>query len=71
LGLEMTTSINKEVLDELRKLRERVERIEDLLEERLIGTEEPLPDEEAAIKRYEKDKRRGATSYIRLEDACP
>lgn len=64
----MSTSFEKEILEELRKLRERVERIEVLLAERLIGIEEPEPDEVEAIKEYENAKRRGDISLIKLED---
>ncbi len=64
----MTSSIEKEVLEELRKLREQVERIEALLEERLIGSEEPEPDELEAIKKYEEAKKKGDVSFTTLED---
>ena len=53
---------------ELRELRLLLERIEALLEERLIGVEEPLPDEAEAIKEYEEDKRRGRMELVDLED---
>ena len=64
----MTSSIEKEVLEELRKLREQVERIEALLEERLIGSEEPESDELEAIKKYEEAKKNGDISFIMLKD---
>jgi len=65
---EMTSSIEKEVLEELRKLREQVERIEALLEERLIGSEEPESDELEAIKKYEEAKKNRDISFIMLKD---
>ncbi|MCE4605915.1 MAG: hypothetical protein F7B59_01090 [Desulfurococcales archaeon] len=43
---------------ELLELRAILEHIEALLEERLIGIEELLPDEVDAIREYEDDKRR-------------
>jgi len=55
-------------LEEIRALRATVERIEALLEERLIGIEEPLPDEIKAIEEYESDKREGKVELVKLED---
>jgi len=49
-------------------LRERVERLETLLEERLIGVEEPEPDEIEAIREYMDAKRKGKVSLTKLED---
>ena len=57
-----------EILEQLRRLNDSVGRLEDLIEERLIGVEEPLPDEIEAIKRYEKAKRKKEISLVRLED---
>jgi hypothetical protein len=57
-----------EILEQLRRLNDSVGRLEDLIEERLVGVEEPLPDEVEAIKRYEEAKRKGKTSLVRLED---
>ena len=53
---------------ELRELRLLLERIEALLEERLIGVEEPLPDEAETIREYEEDKRRGRLELVDLEE---
>ncbi len=55
-------------MEEIRALRATVERIEALLEERLIGIEEPLPDEIKAIEEYESDKREGKVELVKLED---
>jgi len=41
----MSTITEKELLEEIRSIRKTLEHIEALLEERLIGVEEPLPDE--------------------------
>ena len=57
-----------EILEQLRRLNDSVGRLEDLIEERLIGVEEPLPDEIEAIKRYEKAKRKKEISLVRLKD---
>ncbi len=53
---------------ELRELRTILERIEALLEERLIGIEEPLPDEAEAIREYEDEKKKGKVELVDLED---
>ena len=53
---------------ELRELRTILERIEALLEERLIGIEEPLPDEVEAIREYENEKMKGKVELVDLED---
>ncbi|MEB3780827.1 MAG: hypothetical protein GSR85_11475 [Desulfurococcales archaeon] len=63
-------AVGKEELlyKELRELRSILERIEALLEERLIGIEEPLSDEVEAIREYEDDKKRGKVELVDLED---
>ncbi len=53
---------------ELRELRTILERIEALLEERLIGIEEPLPDAAEAIREYEDEKMKGKVELVDLED---
>jgi len=53
---------------ELRELRAILEHIEALLEERLIGVEEPLPDEIDAIREYENDKKKGRVELVKLGD---
>ncbi len=64
----MSTAVEKMLLEEIRALREVLERIEALLEERLIGVEEPLPDEARAIEEYEAEKRSGRIELVKLED---
>ena len=58
----------KEVLKEVRLVREKVERLEELVEERLIGLEEPLEDEVKAVKGYMKAKKKGSVKLIPIED---
>ena len=55
----MTTGKEKVLHNYLHKLRTILERIEALLEERLIGIEEPLPDEIETIKEYGNNKKKG------------
>jgi len=64
----MSSSALKEVLEEVKLLREKVERLEELVEERLIGLEEPLEDEVEAIKEYMKAKEKGSIELIPVED---
>jgi hypothetical protein len=58
----------KEVLKEVRLVREKVERLEELVEERLVGSEEPLEDEVKAVKGYMKAKKKGSVKLIPIED---
>jgi len=68
LVISVSESILKEILREVKELRRRVEKIENLVEERLVGIEEPMPDEIEAIKEYEKAKKKGSVNYVKLED---
>ena len=58
----------KEVLKEVRLVREKVERLEELVEERLVGLEEPLEDEVKAVKGYMKAKKKGSVKLTPIED---
>jgi len=58
----------KEVLKEVKLVREKVERLEELVEERLIGLEEPSEDEVKAIKEYFKAKEKGNVELVPIED---
>ena len=64
----MSTAVEKMLLEEIRVIREVLERIEALLEERLIGVEELLPDEAEVIEEYEAEKKRGRVELVKLED---
>ena len=64
----MTASKEKLLYDEIRELRAILEHIEALLEERLLGIDEPLPDEVEAIKEYEADKKKGKVELVNLDD---
>ncbi len=64
----MTISNEKLLHNEIRELKAILERIEALLEERLIGIDEPLPDEVEAIEKYEADKKRGKVELVSLDD---
>jgi len=57
-----------EILKEIRELKKRIESLENLVQERLIGVDLPLQDEIEAIKDYEKAKKEGTAEYISLED---
>jgi len=64
----MSSSVLDEVLREVRAIREKIERVEEIVEERLIGVEEPSKDEEKAIKDYLKAKAKGDIQLVPLED---
>ena len=64
----MPSSELEEVVKEIKALREKVERVEEIVEERLIGLEEPMEDESRAIESYLEAKRRGDLQLIPLED---
>ena len=67
-GVEMSESALKEVLEEVKVVREKVDRLEELVEERLLGVEEPLKDEVEAIDEYTGAKEKGSVKLIRIED---
>jgi hypothetical protein len=67
--ISMSGDALKQVLKEVRLVREKVERLEELVEERLVGLEEPSKDEVKAIKEYMKAKERGRVKLIPIEDA--
>jgi len=58
----------EEVVKEIRALREKVERVEEIVEERLIGLEEPTEDEAKAIDSYLEAKKKGDLQLTPLED---
>ena len=64
----MSTSALKEVLKEVKLVREKIERLAELVEERLVGLEEPLNDEVDAINEYVKAKKKGSVKLIPLEE---
>lgn len=65
----MAKAMERTILEELSAIKEMLKRIEALLEERLIGIEEPLADEVRAIEEYEGEKKSGELELVRLEDA--
>jgi len=64
----LTLVPTNQILREIRVLRKEVERLEGLIEERLLPMSKPLPDEVHAIKRYVRDKRTGRLEFERLEE---
>jgi predicted transcriptional regulator len=49
------------ILEELQELRRRVERLEALFEERVLGVEEASPDDIAAVEAARREYREGRT----------
>ena len=65
----MMSSVSLETIHkELMSLYERMERIEELIEERLIGVDEPLADETTAIKKYIKAKKDKSLQLFPLKE---
>ena len=64
----MTLVPTNQILKEIRALRKEVERLEGLIEERLLPMSKPLPDEVDAIKRYVRDKRTGRLEFEKLQE---
>jgi hypothetical protein len=62
--ISMSGDALKEVLKEVKLVREKVERLEELVEERLVGLEEPSEDEADAIKEYMKAKEKGSVELV-------
>ncbi|MBI2937311.1 MAG: hypothetical protein HYY22_03810 [Thaumarchaeota archaeon] len=56
------------LLKEVRDIRSSVEKLESIIEQRLLGEEEPLDDEKLAIKEYEEDKAKNRLELVSLED---
>ena len=63
----VSEEILSKVLTELRELKERIEKLENLIHKRLFSIELPLQDETEAIKEYEKAKKEGYVEFISLE----
>ena len=66
-GLWVSVVVEERLLEEVRAVREAVERIEALLEERLIGIVDAELDEVEAIREYEADKKEGRVELVSLE----
>jgi nitrogenase subunit NifH len=67
-GEYLTLVATNQILKEIRLLRKEVERLEGLIEERLLPMSKRLPDEVDTIKRYVRDKRTGRMEFERLEE---
>jgi hypothetical protein len=65
----MTSEVElKEIRSLLLKLNKKVDGLNDLVEERLIGSEEPTPEDVVAIKEYEAAKKKGKLTLVPLDD---
>jgi len=58
----------KEIRNLLTKLSSKVDGLNDLVEERLIGCEEPTKEDVEAIKEYETAKKKGKLALVPLKD---
>lgn len=63
MGVELET-----LLKEVRDIRSSIEKLESIIEQRLLGEEEPFEDEQLAIREYEEDKVKGCLELVSLQD---
>ena len=65
----MTSDVElKEIKSLLLKLNKKVDGLNDLVQERLIGYEEPTQEDVTAIKEYETAKKSGKLTLVPLND---
>jgi hypothetical protein len=64
--LGMTEGDLKEVLKEVKLVRKKLERLEGLVEERLVGCDAPLADEVEATVEYDVAKKKKALDLVLL-----
>ena len=64
----MSSSVLDEVLRQVKVIREKIEKVEGIIEERLVGVEEPSIDEAKAVRDYLKAKDKGKIQLVPLED---
>ncbi|MBD3193194.1 MAG: hypothetical protein GF308_21350 [Candidatus Heimdallarchaeota archaeon] len=62
----MSEALLNEILQEIKKLQERMTNVEWLLMELTLPEEEPTPEEEKIIKEYQKDKEKGKVKIERF-----
>jgi hypothetical protein len=60
----------EEVLKEVRVVRRKIERLENLVEERLVGSVPPSEDEVKAIAEYEVAKKKKTVELVPLRNAA-
>ena len=58
----------KEIRSLLLKLNQKVDGLNELVEERLIGNEEPTEEDVEAVKEYEAAKKKGKLTLVPLRD---
>ena len=59
----------RELLKEVKNIRLRVEKLENVIQERLLGQEEPSDAEKMAIGEYEESKAKGRLELVPLRQA--
>ena len=59
----------RELLKEVKNIRLRVEKLENVIQERLLSEEEPSEDEKMAIREYEESKEKGRLELVPLREA--
>ncbi len=59
----------RELRKEVKNIRLRLEKLENVIQERLLGEEEPSEDEKMAIRAYEESKAKGRLELVPLREA--
>jgi hypothetical protein len=58
----------KDIVDEIRVLRSKIDKIEDIVEKRLVGEIEPDSHERKAVSEFEKKRKSGRAKFIPLSE---
>jgi|GEM_PF-3014862 hypothetical protein len=58
----------KDIVDEIRVLRGKIDKLEDIVEKRLVGEVKPDRYEKKAISEFEKKKKSGKAKFIPLSE---
>jgi hypothetical protein len=56
------------IVDEIRVLRGKIDRLEDIIEKRLVGEVKPDSYERKAISEFEKKKKSGKAKFVPLSE---
>lgn len=58
----------KDIIDEIRVLRGKIDKLEDIVEKRLVGETKPDRYEKKAVSEFEKKRKSGRAKFIPLSE---
>jgi hypothetical protein len=58
----------QDIVDEIRALRGKIDKLEDIVEKRLVGEVKPDRYERKAVSEFEKKKKSGKTKFVPLSE---